>query len=204
MHQVDPFKDPLTWLWRCQSSYSSVCKIWKSNNRFSSWFLGFLRKGATQIENLSEACFRDIANTGRLCSIANRRLNLHQIFSFPAPSLTKLQLHYCYINAEKVAFQHFPRSLKKLSLEGCELFNLPADKSIFKHIDSHMPDLEELDLTRLTLTLEWFLWNCTEPNFHEKLSLINLSLKVRLGEESLPDGSLQVGKAAHSQAAGMS
>ena len=68
--------------------------------------------------------------------------------------MTRLQLHYCYINAEKVAFQHFPRSLKKLSLEGCELFNLPADKSIFKHIDSHMPDLEELDLTRLTLTLE--------------------------------------------------
>ena len=43
---------------------------------------------------------------------------------------------------------------------------------------------------------------------HEKLSLINLSWKpsqkVRLGEESLPDGSLQVGQTAHSQAAGMS
>ena len=131
----------------------------KSNNWFSSWLLGFLRKGATQIENLSEACFRDIANTGSLYSLAHWHLNLHQIFSFPAPSLTKLQLHYCYINAEKVAFQHFPRSLKKLSLEGCELFNLPADKSIFKHIDSHMPDLEELDLTRLTLALEEFFWN---------------------------------------------
>ena len=85
-----------------------------------------------------------------------------------------------------------------MSLEGCELFNLPADKSIFKHIDSHMPDLEELDLTRLTIT---------DVIFHEKVSLINFSLKtfqkVRLGEESLPDGSLQVGQAAHSQAAGM-
>ena len=130
----------------------------KSDNLFSSWLLGFLRKGATQIENLSEACFRDIANTGSLYFLPHRRLNLHQILSLSAPSLTKLQLHYCYINAEKVAFQHFPRSLKKLSLEGCELFNLPADKSIFKHIDSHMPDLEELDLTRLTLTEEIF-WN---------------------------------------------
>ena len=45
-------------------------------------------------------------------------------------------------------------------------------------------------------------------HIHEKVSLINFSLKtsqkVRLGEESLPDGSLQVGKAAHSQASGMS
>ena len=156
MHQVDPFKDPLTWLWRCESFVKSENEM--SNNWFYWLFLGFLRKGAAQIENLSEACFRDIANTGSLYSLAHRRLNLHQIVSFPAPSLTRLQLHFCYINAEKVAFQHFPRSLKKLSLEGCELFNLPADKSIFKHIDSHMPDLEELDLTRLTLTLEKFFW----------------------------------------------
>jgi len=91
-------------------------------------FEGFLRGGASQIENLSEACLRDIANT--------------------APSLTTLQLHYSYVNAEKVAFQHFPKSLRKLSLEGCELWNLPADKSVFKHIDTYMPHLEHLDLTR--------------------------------------------------------
>ena len=67
---------------------------------------------------------------------------------FSAPSLTTLQLHYCYVNAEKVAFQHFPKSLRNLSLEGCELWNLPADKSVFKHIDTYMPHLEQLDLTR--------------------------------------------------------
>ena len=68
-----------------------------------------------------------------------------------------------------MAFQHFPRSLKKLSLEGCELFNLPADKSIFKHIDTHMPDLEELDLTRLTLTLEYFFETVLSPIFMNSL-----------------------------------
>jgi len=122
-------------------------------------FEGFLRKGATQIENLSEACFRDIANT--------------------APSLTRLQLHYCYINAEKVAFQHFPRSLKKLSLEGCELFNLPADKSIFKHIDSHMPDLEELDLTRCG----WVKNHCLMALCKlDKLRILKLRGCHRIGE----------------------
>jgi len=122
-------------------------------------FEGFLRGGASQIENLSEACLRDIANT--------------------APSLTTLQLHYSYVNAEKVAFQHFPKSLRKLSLEGCELWNLPADKSVFKHIDTYMPHLEHLDLTRCG----WVKNHCLMALCKlEKLRILKLRGCHRIGE----------------------
>lgn len=122
-------------------------------------FEGFLRSGTSQIENLSEACLRDIANT--------------------APSLTTLQLHYCYVNAEKVSFQHFPKSLRKLSLEGCELWNLPADKSVFKHIDTYMPHLEHLDLTRCG----WVKNHCLMALCKlEKLRILKLRGCHRIGE----------------------
>jgi len=123
-------------------------------------FEGFLRGStSSQIENLSEACLRDIANT--------------------APSLTTLQLHYCYVNSEKVAFQHFPNSLRKLSLEGCELWNLPADKSVFKHIDTYMPHLEHLDLTRCG----WVKNHCLMALCKlEKLRILKLRGCHRIGE----------------------
>ena len=150
--QADSFKDPLPWFWRCVLIKAEIMIL---NMQ--------LRK--TKAPHNISVCHRfsstwslsDWESFGGLSSwyckhwyltVDSSLLIFCYLMLFSAPSLTTLQLHYCFVNSEKVAFHHFPKSIKKLSLEGCEFFNLPADKSIFKHVDTHMPQLEELDLTR--------------------------------------------------------
>jgi len=87
---------------------------------------GFLRtKG--KISNLSEALFSDMCKT--------------------CENLSTLKLHNCYIHGDQIKFEHFPKNLKHLSLNGCEIINLPVDRSYFKNIDENLKHLESLDLS---------------------------------------------------------
>lgn len=119
---------------------------------------GLLRTRGT-VENLSEALFEDVTTR--------------------APNLTALSLHHCYVNAEKITFQLFPKTITHLSLEGCEFHNLPGDRSFFKHIDTFMPHIEKLNLTRCG----WVKNHCLMALCKlEHLRVLNLRGCHRVGE----------------------
>ncbi|XP_071546701.1 F-box/LRR-repeat protein 12-like [Panulirus ornatus] len=81
------------------------------------------------------------------------------------PHLQELNLHRCYIDASTTKFSALPASLKKLSLCGSALFNLPQNRLVvvtspFFRLEKHLPALEEVILegcgawlTRQDLTL---------------------------------------------------
>ena len=86
---------------------------------------GFLHSKAA-VTNLSEALLVDISKT--------------------AENLQTLKLHNCFIHGDQIGFEHFPKTLKHLSLDGCEIDNLPGDRSYFKNIHKHLLLLESLCL----------------------------------------------------------
>ncbi|GLH09521.1 F-box/LRR-repeat protein 12 [Gryllus bimaculatus] len=51
-----------------------------------------------------------------------------------------------YYDARHVFITDFPPSLKKLVLQGCEVYFVPSEKSYFHGINKHMPNLQELIL----------------------------------------------------------
>ncbi|XP_076065934.1 F-box/LRR-repeat protein 12-like [Oratosquilla oratoria] len=81
------------------------------------------------------------------------------------PHLQELSLHRCYIDASTTKFSALPASLRRLSLCGSILFNLPQNRAVivtspFFRIEKHLPALEEVVLegcsawlTRQDLTL---------------------------------------------------
>jgi len=86
---------------------------------------GFLKtKG--KVNNLSEALFVDINKT--------------------CENLQTLKLEHFFIHGDHIGFEHFPKMLKHLSLKGCEVDNLPSDKSYFKNIHVTFKNLETLCL----------------------------------------------------------
>ncbi|XP_050693005.1 F-box/LRR-repeat protein 12-like isoform X1 [Eriocheir sinensis] len=67
------------------------------------------------------------------------------------PHLQELNLHRCYIDASTTKFSTLPASLKKLSLCGSALFNLPQNRVVvlaspFFRLEKHLPVLEEVVL----------------------------------------------------------
>ncbi|RVE47212.1 hypothetical protein evm_008180 [Chilo suppressalis] len=62
-------------------------------------------------------------------------------------SLTSLTLQYCNINCNTTGINHFPPTLKRLSLRGSKCYNLPLDKSFLFNIQDYLPQLEYLDLS---------------------------------------------------------
>ncbi|XP_064111913.1 F-box/LRR-repeat protein 12-like [Macrobrachium nipponense] len=67
------------------------------------------------------------------------------------PHLQELNLHRCYIDASTTKFSALPASLKKLSLCGSALFNLPQNRMVvvtspFFRLEKHLPVLEEVIL----------------------------------------------------------
>ncbi|CAG9790490.1 unnamed protein product [Diatraea saccharalis] len=79
-------------------------------------------------------------------------------------SLTSLALQYCNINCNTTGINHFPPTLKKLSLRGSKCYNLPLDKSFLFNIQDYLPQLEYLDLSEC----EWL-----EPASFLPLSKVN-------------------------------
>lgn len=119
---------------------------------------GFLRsKGA--VTNLSEALLVDISKT--------------------AENLQTLKLHNCFIHGDQIGFEHFPKTLKHLSLDGCEIDNLPGDRSYFKNIHKHLPLLESLCLSGCG----WVKNHCLMAICKlENLQVLNLRGCFRIGE----------------------
>ncbi|XP_045599428.1 F-box/LRR-repeat protein 12-like [Procambarus clarkii] len=67
------------------------------------------------------------------------------------PHLQELNLHRCFIDASTTKFSALPASLKKLSLCGSCLFNLPQNRMVvftspFFRLEKHLPVLEEVIL----------------------------------------------------------
>ncbi|KAG0718712.1 F-box/LRR-repeat protein 12 [Chionoecetes opilio] len=66
------------------------------------------------------------------------------------PNLQELHLHRCFIDASTTKFSTLPASLKKLSLRGSALFNLPHNRVVvlvaspFFRLEKHLPVLEEV------------------------------------------------------------
>ena len=85
-----------------------------------------LTKG--KITNLSEAALIEI---GKICE-----------------TLTTFKLHNFFIHGDKINFDHFPKTLRHLSLKGCEIDNLPSNKSYFKNIHKQLPYIETLSLEK--------------------------------------------------------
>ncbi|KAL0858320.1 hypothetical protein ABMA27_012217 [Loxostege sticticalis] len=62
-------------------------------------------------------------------------------------SLSSLALEYCNINCNTTGINHFPPTLKRLSLKGAKCYNLPLDKSFLFNIQDYLPEIEYLDLS---------------------------------------------------------
>jgi len=119
---------------------------------------GFLRtKG--KVMNISEVLMADIS---KACD-----------------NLQILKLHNCYIDGDKIGFEHFPKTLKHLSLQGCEIVNLPADRSYFKNIHKHLPRIEILCLE----ACGWVKNHCLMAICKlEDLKVLNLKGCFKIGE----------------------
>lgn len=120
---------------------------------------GFLQTNRGQVVNISQALLKDISKT--------------------CEKLQALQLLNVYYHADTIKFEHFPRSLTHLSLEGCEVDNLPTDISYFKNISDHLPLLEILNLERC----RWVKNHCLMAICKlENLKSLNIRGCFRIGE----------------------
>lgn len=116
-----------------------------------------LSKG--KVTNLSEALLTDL---GKTCE-----------------NLQILKLQNCFIHGDQIQFEHFPKSIKLLSLKGCEIDNLPGDKSYFKNIHKQLPLLEHLCLERCG----WVKNHCLMAMCKlENLKVLNLRGCFKIGE----------------------
>jgi len=94
-------------------------------------------------------------------------------------NLRTLKLHNCYFHGDKIGFEHFPKTLKHLSLEGCEIDNLPADRSYFKNIHKQLPLIEILCLEKCG----WVKNHCLMAICKlENLKVLNLKGCFKIGE----------------------
>ena len=57
-----------------------------------------------------------------------------------------------YVNASRLVYNCFPTTLRHLSMENCQLTNVPMKKSYFNNMASHTPLLESLNLNGC----QWF------------------------------------------------
>ncbi|XP_058798240.1 uncharacterized protein LOC131668243 isoform X2 [Phymastichus coffea] len=79
--------------------------------------------------------------------LSELHLNFLNIVASKCPKLEDLIIEDYYINRHQIQIQHFPRTLKKLSLEGCHIQNFSNDKSYLNNIHLHIPSLTCLVLS---------------------------------------------------------
>lgn len=120
---------------------------------------GFLKTSRGQVVNISQTLLEDICAT--------------------CDKLTELKLRNVYYHGDTVQFQHFPKTLTHLSLEGCEVDNLPTDISYFRNIHTSLPLLEVLNLEGCC----WVKNHCLMAICKlDKLRILNLRGCFRIGE----------------------
>ena len=120
---------------------------------------GFLKTSRGQVVNISQTLLEDICAT--------------------CDKLTELKLRNVYYHGDTVQFQHFPKTLTHLSLEGCEVDNLPTDISYFRNIHTSLPLLEVLSLEGCC----WVKNHCLMAICKlDKLKILNLRGCFRIGE----------------------
>ncbi|XP_043483961.1 uncharacterized protein LOC122512282 [Leptopilina heterotoma] len=66
--------------------------------------------------------------------------------------LKELLIEDCYINGTEIQIPHLPSGLEKLSLKGCDLYQMELKQSYFFGVHEHMPHLTSLILSNC----EWF------------------------------------------------
>jgi len=129
------------------------------HNRTESLALEGFLKTKGKVTNLSEVLLSDISKT--------------------CENLQTLKLQNFFIHGDQIQFEHFPKTLKHLSLDGCEVDNLPGDKSYFKNIHKHLPLLESLCLSGCG----WVKNHCLMAMCKlESLEVLSLKGCFRIGE----------------------
>ncbi|KAJ8704842.1 hypothetical protein PYW08_012162 [Mythimna loreyi] len=88
-------------------------------------------------------------------------------------NLTSLAVEYCNLDYRSTNLRHFPSQLKKLSLRGSRVYNLPLNTSYLGKVQERLPQLEYLDVSEC----DWF----------EPASLMPLSKLVGLTELYMRD-----------------
>ncbi|KAJ8706649.1 hypothetical protein PYW07_012727 [Mythimna separata] len=68
------------------------------------------------------------------------------------PNLTSLAIEYCNLEYRSTNLRHFPNKLKKLSLRGCRVYNLPLNTSYLGKVQERLPELQYLDVSEC----DWF------------------------------------------------
>nr|XP_018906549.1 PREDICTED: uncharacterized protein LOC109036656 [Bemisia tabaci] len=101
----------------------------------------------TTVSNSSGDCDENLTDISTLSSEFLASLALR------CPKLEELSVEYCYIDAKKVRFEHFPQSLSSVSLRNSCVINLPSTCSYFSKIDEYLPNLTVLDLSYCS----WFV-----------------------------------------------
>jgi len=131
----------------------------KLHNKTESFGLeGFLRTRG-KVTNLSAVLLSDLGNT--------------------CENLRTLKLQNCFILGDQIQFEHFPKTLKHLSLKGCEIDNLPGDRSYFKNIHKQLPFLDDLCLE----DCGWVKNHCLMAICKlENLKILNLKGCFKIGE----------------------
>jgi len=144
----------------CPMELKTIKKcIKKLHNKTKSLHLEGYLLSKGKVTNLSEALLTDL---GKICE-----------------NLRTLELQNCFIHGDQIQFEHFPKSITHLSLKGCELDNLPGDRSYFKNIHKQLPLLEHLCLEGCG----WVRNHCLMAMCKlENLKVLNLRGCFKIGE----------------------